>query len=147
MHLSDTLLTDAENLRARMGDEEFLAGLGAGSGDDDGWGGLLGRAGDLPRYQAALHAPAADSRRRELASALARTYFTSFAETADYVDLDRGLVVISEHAQSLGYDAVVLFLDELVLWLAFSVRDSAAARESQKITKLVESSGRQGRSR
>src|SRR5690606_339737 len=35
-----------------------------------------------------------------------------------------------------------LFLDELVLWLAFSVRDSAFfARESQKITKLVESSG------
>lgn len=144
VHLSDTLLTDAENLRGRMGDEEFLAGLGAGSGDDDGWGGLLGAGWDLPRYQAALHAPAEDSRRRELVSALARTYFTSFAETADYVDLDRGLVVISEHAQSLGYDAVVLFLDELVLWLAFSVRDSAFfARESQKITKLVESSGRQ----
>ena len=53
-------------------------------------------------------------------------------------------MVISEHAKSLGYDAVVLFLDELVLWLAFSVRDSAFfARESQKITKLVESSGRQ----
>ena len=64
--------------------------------------------------------------------------------TADYIDLDRGLVVISEHAKSLGYDAVVLFLDELVLWLAFSVRDNEFfARESQKITKLVESSGRQ----
>ncbi|MCB0950112.1 MAG: phage resistance protein, partial [Mycobacterium sp.] len=144
VHLSDTLLTDAENLRARMGDEEFLAGLGAGSGDDDGWGGLLGAGWDPPRYQAALNAPAEDSRRRELVSALARTYFTSFSETADYVDLDRGLVVISEHAQSLGYDAVVLFLDELVLWLAFSVRDTEFfARESQKITKLVESSGRQ----
>ena len=53
-------------------------------------------------------------------------------------------MVISEHAKSLGYDGVVLFLDELVLWLAFSVRDTEFfARESQKITKLVESSGRQ----
>ena len=52
-------------------------------------------------------------------------------------------MVLSEHAKSLGYDAVVLFLDELVLWLAFSVRDNEFfARESQKITKLVESSGR-----
>jgi hypothetical protein len=144
VHLSDTLLADAENLRERMGDDEFLAGLGAGSSGDDGWGGLLGAAWDLSRYQAALTAPAEDPERRELVSALANSYFKSFSETADYVDLDRGLVVISEHAETLGYDAVVLFLDELVLWLAFSVRDTEFfARESQKITKLVESSGRQ----
>ena len=31
VHLSDSLLEDAENLRARMGEEEFLAGLGAAS--------------------------------------------------------------------------------------------------------------------
>ena len=143
VHVSDSLLEDAENLRKRMGDEEFLAGLGADSGDDDGWGGLLGAGWDLPRYQAAVHASPEDPERRELVSALANSYFTSFTETADYVDLDRGLVVISEHAKALGYDAVVLFLDELVLWLAFSVRDNEFfARESQKITKLVESSGR-----
>lgn len=53
-------------------------------------------------------------------------------------------MAICEHAQSLGYDPVVLFLDELLLWLAFSVRDNEFfARESQKITKLVESSGHQ----
>jgi len=143
VHVSDSLLEDAENLRTRMGDEEFLAGLGAGSGADDGWGGLLGAGWDLPRYEAAVHAAPEDPERRELVSALANTYVTSFTETADYIDLDRGLVVISEHAKSLGYDAVVLFLDELVLWLAFSVRDNEFfARESQKITKLVESSGR-----
>src|SRR3712207_7016391 len=44
------------------------------------------------------------------------------------------------HAKGLGYDAVVLFLDELVLWLAFSVQDREFfRRESQKLTKLVES--------
>lgn len=148
VHLSDKLLTDAENLRERMGDEEFLAGLagsngGAGGGSDP-WGGLIGGGWDLPRYRAALAAGPEDPERRELVSALVGSYFGSFTETADYVDLDRGLVVISEHAKDLGYDGVVLFLDELVLWLAFSVRDTEFfARESQKITKLVESSGRQ----
>lgn len=144
VHISDTLLADAENLRKRMGDEEFLSGLGTGAGTDDGWGGLLGAAWDLPRYEAALNASPEDSERRGLVSALVNSYFGAFTETAGYVDLDRGLVVISEHAKSLGYDGVVLFLDELVLWLAFSVRDTEFfARESQKITKLVESSGRQ----
>ncbi|BBZ54540.1 MULTISPECIES: DUF6079 family protein [Mycobacteriaceae] len=144
VHVSDTLLADAENLRGRMGDDEFLAGLGGSSGSTGGWGGLLGAGWDLPRYQAALGAGPEDSERRELVSALAGSYFSSFTATADYIDLDRGLVVISEHAKALGYDGVVLFLDELVLWLAFSVRDTEFfARESQKITKLVESSGRQ----
>lgn len=143
VHLSDKLLADAENMRAQMADDEkFLAGLGSGGGGDE-WGGLINTAWDLPRYQAALAAAPEDPERRDLVSALAGSYFKSFAETADYVDLDRGLVVISEHAKTLGYDAVVLFLDELVLWLAFSVRDTEFfARESQKITKLVESSGR-----
>lgn len=146
VHISDALLDDAENLRTRMGDDEFFAGLGAGSGGGDpgGWGGLLGAGWDLPRYQAARTAAPEDSERRELVSALVGSYFKSFTETADYIDLDRGLVAISEHAKELGYDAVVLFLDELVLWLAFSMRDTEFfARESQKITKLVESSGRQ----
>lgn len=147
VHVSDTLLLDAENLRDRMGDDEFLAGLGDGDAKDttgDGWGGLLGAGWDLPRYQAALAAPPEDPERRDLVSALVGSYFGSFTETADYIDLDRGLVAISEHAKTLGYDAVVLFLDELVLWLAFSMRDTEFfARESQKITKLVESSGRQ----
>ena len=144
VHVSDALLADAEGLRAQIGDEEFLSRLGGDSGSDDGWGGLLGAGWDLPRYQAALQASPDEPQRRELVSALANSYFKSFAETADYIDLDRGLVAISEHAKGLGYDAVVLFLDELVLWLAFSVRDNEFfARESQKITKLVESSGRQ----
>jgi hypothetical protein len=144
VHVSDAMLADAERLREQIGDEEFLSRLGGDSGSDDGWGGLLGAGWDLPRYRTALQASPDDPQRRELVSALAGSYFRSFSETADYIDLDRGLVAISEHAQSLGYDAVVLFLDELVLWLAFSVRDNEFfARESQKITKLVESSGRQ----
>ncbi|HEX8831550.1 MAG TPA: hypothetical protein VF705_10310, partial [Longimicrobium sp.] len=42
-------------------------------------------------------------------------------------------------ARALGYDAVVLFLDELVLWLARHAADPAwVNREGQKVAKLVE---------
>ncbi len=143
VHVTDALLADAERLRDTMGDERFLAGLGGGeAGADDAWGGLLGGGWDLDRYQGGLAAPPEDPLRAELVSALVRGYFGAFVEQADYLDLDRGLVAITEHAKTLGYDATVLFLDELVLWLAFSVRDAEFfARESQKITKFVESSG------
>ena len=58
------------------------------------------------------------------------------------MDLDTGLAAMAAHAKGLGYDAVVLFLDELVLWLAFSVQDREFfRRESQKLTKLVETGG------
>ncbi|MEV4238018.1 DUF6079 family protein [Nocardia sp. NPDC049737] len=143
VHVSDSLLDDAENLRSRLGDEKFLSSLG--SGVQDAWGGVLGGgAWDLPRYEKARTAPPEDAERIALVSALVQTHYSSFTQHAEYVDLDRGLVVISEHAKSLGYDATVLFLDELILWLAFSVSDTEFfARESQKITKLVESSGTQ----
>ncbi|HEY5868356.1 MAG TPA: hypothetical protein VI542_22820, partial [Candidatus Tectomicrobia bacterium] len=56
-----------------------------------------------------------------------------------FVPLDEGLAVLSRHAQGLGYDAVVLFLDELILWLASQAADLAFVnREGQKIAKLVE---------
>ena len=41
------------------------------------------------------------------------------ADAESFITLDEGLSVISKHARDvLGYDAVVLLLDELVLWLA-----------------------------
>ena len=30
---------------------------------------------------------------------------------------------MTEHAKALGYDAVILFLDELILWLASHLSD------------------------
>lgn len=143
LHVSDTLLADAEHLREKMGDGPFLAGLGSDSaGGDDAWGGLVSDSWTLERYHAGLAASAESEARKELVSALVRNYFSSFLEQAEYVDLDRGLSVISEHAEGLGYDAVVLFLDELILWLIFYVRNNEIfSRESQKITKLVEGSG------
>lgn len=138
---SDNLLANAEDLRSKLGTDVFLDGLG-GSGDEDEWAGVLGSAAwDEERYRAARAAAPQSSERQALVSALVENYFTSFQQTrrADYVDLDSGLQAMSNHARALGYDGVVLFLDELVLWLAFAMHTpDFFRREAQKLTKLVE---------
>ena len=142
VHQSDGVLADAEALREQLGDDQFFAGLNGDADGDDVWSGTLG-AGTwtAEKYEAGrAAAPGADARQR-LVTALVQRYFTSYTRQAGYVDLDTGLAAISQHAKDLGYSAVVLFLDELVLWLAFSVQDKEFfGRESQKLTKLVESS-------
>ncbi len=143
IHQSDALLDDAERLRSQLGDERFFAGLNGGEAEAeaDPWAAVLGSgtwtAGTYAEARAAAPGEAA---RQQLATALVATYFTAYTSQASYVDLDTGLSAIAGHAAALGYDAVVLFLDELVLWLAFSVQDREFfRRESQKLTKLVES--------
>ncbi|WP_052589426.1 DUF6079 family protein [Luteipulveratus mongoliensis] len=146
IHKSDGLFADADQMRQQLGDDTFFAGLNEAKSDagesssDDPWGNVLG-GWDADSYLAAKSADPADFDRQKLVSALVETYYTSYVQQAEYVDLDTGLAAIATHAKGLGYDAVVLFLDELVLWLAFSVSDKAFfAREAQKLTKLVEAS-------
>ena len=51
-----------------------------------------------------------------------------------------GLSIISTHAKSLGYDGLILFLDELILWLATHSADlDFVQTEGNKLAKLVES--------
>jgi hypothetical protein len=131
-------------LRLQLRDEQFFAGLNGGAtgeAADDPWAAVLGSGTwTLETYEAARAAAPGEPARQKLATALVNTYFTGYTAQASYVDLDTGLSAISSHAASLGYDAVVLFLDELVVWLAFSVQDRAFfRRESQKLTNLVES--------
>jgi hypothetical protein len=150
VHHSDKLLDDAERLREQMGEDAFLAGLNrnttgsgaGGGGGGDVWGGVL--EDDQPwtsaSYDAARSAEPSDPQRQRLVSALVQAYFTAFTSGGTFVSLDEGLSVISTHAKSLGYDGVVMFLDELVLWLAFQVRNQEFfGREAQKVTKFVES--------
>lgn len=141
VHESDGLLVDAERLRTTLGDEQFFATLND-DGADDEWGAVLGSGTwDRERYDRARAATPDTELRQQLVTVLVEKHFSSFARQAGYIDLDSGLAAIATHARGLGYDAVVLFLDELVLWLAFSVGDqSFFRRESQKLTKLVESS-------
>ena len=144
IHKSDRLLDDGDAMRARLGDDEFFAGLNKGNqgeGANDPWASLTAAGSwDATTYAQARAAGPTSEERQRLATALVDTYFTAYTQQAEFVDLDTGLANIASHAKSLGYDAAVLFLDELVLWLAFSVQDREFfRRESQKLTKLVES--------
>lgn len=143
VHRSDALLVDAERMRSKLGDDAFFRGLNGGSdvAEDAEWGKVDGAdTWGRERYDEARAASPDTNSRQQLATVLVQTYFQAYTRQAEYLDLDTGLAAISAHAKALGYDAVVLFLDELVLWLAFSVPEPTFfRRESQKITKLVES--------
>jgi hypothetical protein len=147
VYRDDLLLADAAALRARMGDEAFIAGLPAkASAETNAWGADLAGVWTSESLDAAFDADAdaEHSARRNLVSALAASYFTNFtamAATKDsYIDLDTGLSVISHHAAELGYDAIVLLLDELVLWQSkFIGNDFEMKNQGQKMSKLVES--------
>ncbi len=145
VHHGDAVLHDGERMRERLGDDAFFAGLNqhtVTAPAKDVWAGVLEghEAWTADTYDAARAAAPGSEQRQRLVSALVKTYFTAFTQTGEFVSLDDGLAAISRHAKGLGYDAIVMFLDELVLWLAFSVRNRELfGREAQKITKLVES--------
>ena len=144
--LGDAIVSaELPGLRAKLGDEAFLAGLNdTGSGEDD-WGDFAS-TWTVESLEAALAAPATSDQRRSLIAAYIAAYRQGTASEAlatgeGYIDLSRGLAAISAHAQSLGYDAIVLFLDELILWLASTIGDlDFVQREAQKLTNLVEGS-------
>ena len=140
---SERLFDDARRWRDAMGDAAFFARLGGSQGADSGWGSL--EAGwDADSFEAALAAPPGAVERTRLVGDLIDAYFQSVRTLAignseAFVSLDEGLSVIAKHAQALGYDAVVLFLDELILWLASQAADIGFVnREGQKVVKLVE---------
>jgi hypothetical protein len=137
VHVTEALLDDADRRRASDGDEKFFTGLGGGE-TTEGWGDF-GGGWDAKSYDRARRAVAGDDERGRLVSDLTSTYFQSFVTGAGYLDLDRGLAALTRHAQSLGYEGVVLFLDELVLWLASRIGDTDfVSSEGAKVAKLVE---------
>jgi len=141
--LAEGLFRDAENLRQQMGDELFFTRLSEGTNSGGGWGEL--EAGwDAERFEKAIAAEPGSEERSQLISALIGQFFGSYDTQAGghgeaFLSLDKGLSVISKHAQSLGYDALILFLDELILWLASHAADlKFVHQEGQKLAKLVE---------
>ena len=140
VYRADEILADGAGLRESMGDEAFFEKLNADgtSSGDSGWGNLE-QGWDGTRFEAALAAPPKSDERQELVKALVQRFFTAARSHAEYVDLDHGLSIVSKHAKKLGYDAVILFLDELILWLASRSADvQFVSREGQKLAKLVE---------
>jgi hypothetical protein len=143
--LAEGLFADAQNLRRSMGDTAFFAKMNEGGGGESDWG-ELDAGWDADRFETAINSPPGpDSEDRvQLVGKLVKTFFTSYQDVARtqeeaYIPLDDGLSVISAHAKALGYDAVVLFLDELILWLASNAaRPDFMHHEGQKLAKLVE---------
>lgn len=145
-YLAEGLFEDARRMREQMGDSAFFAKLNEDAhvtpGDGGGWGDM--DAGwDAASFEAAtLEAPNGEERSR-LVGDLISQFFSAYRSLAgggeSYVSLDDGLSIMTRHAQSLGYDAVILFLDELVLWLASHAADVGfVSREGTKLVKLVE---------
>lgn len=138
VYRSEEIFADAQRLRQTMGDEAFFAELGVGGAAGDGWGDI-GAGWDAARFDAAVNAPPRSEDRARLVGDLVEKFFTAARGANEFIDLDTGLSVISRHAKSLGYDALILFLDELILWLASHAADvTFVSREGQKLAKLVE---------
>ena len=137
LHKSEALFADAAERRAED-EEKFFTALNAGSSADSGWGSFE-QAWTPQSYDAAVAADVADPERQRLAADLVATMFKGYVSAGEWLDVSEGLAVMSAHAQRLGYDGLVLFLDELVLWLASKLADqSFVSSEGAKVAKLVE---------
>lgn len=141
-YLAEGLFSDAQRMREQMGEAAFIAKLNEGAGGSGGWG-KMDSGWDATSFEAAtLEAPNGEERSR-LVGDLISQFFSSYRSMAgsgeSFVSLDDGLSIMTRHAQALGYDAVILFLDELVLWLASHAADVGfVSREGTKLVKLVE---------
>ena len=136
LHRSDLLLDDALT-RMQDSPESFFSALN-GAGGDDGWGDF-GGSWDEASVRAAAAAPVGDPDRDRLVTDLTATMFTGYSAAGEWLDISAGLAAMSAHAKGLGYDGLVLFLDELVLWLASHLADSNfVSVEGSKVAKLVE---------
>jgi len=140
---SEGLLANAEQLRETMGDEKFFGKLNdaakGGSAGGGGWGDISA-TWTFASYNEALKAAPSSEKCRGLVRDLVETHLPAMRNTDEFVDLDDGLAIMSAHAKEIGFDAVILFLDELILWLASYAADPVfVSREGQKVVKLVES--------
>lgn len=143
VYRDDSLIADAAELRKQVGDDKFIALLPATGQEAEEWGAV---GWDSKSLDQAFQEQADGPERRRLVGDLLVGPFQRYAQTvradqASYIDFDEGLSVISEHARNvLGCDAIVLLLDELVLWLAGFVADPNRIHEQvQKVSKLTES--------
>lgn len=143
VYKGEQLFEDARTLKQEMGAERFFASLNRGATEDD-WGDLESEVWNEDTFEAATRAAPGSPARVQLLQGLLARFFSHYPalardSTEAFIPLDQGLEVLSRHARGLGYDALILFLDELVLWLASRAADLAFVhQEGQKLTKLVE---------
>lgn len=136
----EQLFADAKQHLASLGDEKFFGPMNPASSAEEGWGEIAAAARwDRARFEQAVSSTSPDER-EALFDALVRTHFKAFAQqNQSFVDFDPGLAILARHAKALKFDAIVFFLDELVLWLASRASDQVFLhQEVQKSVKLVE---------
>jgi hypothetical protein len=163
VYRADSVLADARRQRAFLADDaKFIQWLGDPSGPHAAGQSAVDGGEDLEdldvldapvagwtsaSLDAAFVAAPGDPLRDALISALISDCgpMASYARGAQgdknaFLPLENGLSVISRHAQSLGYDGLVLFLDELILWLQAHLTEKAMVNdEVSKLVKLIES--------
>ncbi|WP_329248535.1 DUF6079 family protein [Streptomyces sp. NBC_01478] len=163
VYRTDALFEDIRAMRSRLGDQAVIGGLISADGGDssadeeDEWGEAFGWTPELldtaltaeevheggqalnlvsPSTPAELRARLVQDASTHLLPGFARN---AAEDEHGFVSLDAGLSVIAEHAKSLGYDGLILFMDELILWLATLIHDQKfVAKEAGKITNFVE---------
>jgi hypothetical protein len=136
---NEALFSNAEATRERLGDEPFFAELNRGTKVDSRWGKGAAEVWSRARFDEA-RSSADPKLRASLFSALVKTHFPAFLQqTSTYLPFEQGMVELTRHAKGLGYDAVVLLLDELVLWLATKAGNREALQtEMGKFGKVAE---------
>jgi hypothetical protein len=145
VYLADQIFKNAQQHRQVLGDEKFFEQLNQGQKSGDSRRGKLAAGWNAARFDSALEAAPKSDERSRLVGDLVQYVFPAFKGIAQgkdeaYVDLDEGLSIISSHAKLLGYDGLILFLDELILWLAtHSANLGFVQTEGNKLAKLVES--------
>lgn len=144
VYASDKLVEDAVNMRAKVGDAKFFEMLGAVDEEASGWDDV-GWDADSFDAAVAIDDPTDLERQRIVTDYITNisSAVMDLAAAADkgggFIGIDEGLMVISQHAASLGYDGLLLFLDELILWLSRNASNTDfIQREGQKLAKLVE---------
>lgn len=132
------LFDNARSTLAHVGEDAFFGRMGGQV--SEGWG-KLRTAWNRERFEE--HATSEDPKVREkLFAALVDkdSWFPAYVDSGRYVDIDSGLAAMARHAKSLGYDGIVLYLDELILWLSHRASQQEwLHNEVQKMVKLVES--------
>ncbi|MFF1844561.1 PglY protein [Streptomyces sp. NPDC058217] len=163
VYRADAALADARRQRDFLADDaKFIQWLGDPTGpaaatqgdasDGDDLDDLDAKAAPASGWtSASLDAAFATAPGDELRNALISALISDSGPMASYargaqgdknafLPLENGLAVISRHAQSLGYDGLVLFLDELILWLQAHLTEKAMVNdEVSKLVKLIES--------
>lgn len=160
VYRADAMLDDARRYREARGDDAFVDWLSIGAttpvpgtpDEDDDLDldipddtGINDTGWTSEQLDRAFTAPAGDPVRDRLVQALLSGPMSSYIRGASgdaeaFLPLENGLSIITKHARDLGYDGLILFLDELILWLQAHMSDRQFVNNQvSKLVKLIES--------